>query len=219
MDYTLETLKDILRKRLQDQEFDGDTLTIFLNQSLNEILGEDKYPFMQRIDEYYVDEVDGEISLPPGYGGTFFLYAKKPKQPREELKFISPDEFFHKNKAEQMVYTSYGGTLYYRLRQGPHGEDCLCDDYKIVHLYLENPLPLKKDSDRTPIPPEYIEALILGALSRAEQLRDNFDYAQIYQNQQDTILTNMKLRYGPGNLTAQNTAKLPYFGGYADDRI
>ena len=217
MDYTLETLKDILRKRLQDEEFDGDTLTIFLNQSLNEILGEDKYPFMQRIDEYTAEPA-GEINLPMCYGGTFYLYAKKAKQPREELTFISPEEFFDKTNTRQMVYTTFANTLFYKLRIGPHGEDCACDDYTIMHLYLENPLPLKNDSDHTPIPPQYIEALILGALYRAEQLRDNFDYAQIYQNQQDQILTNMKLRYGPGNLTAQNTAKVPYFGGYADDR-
>lgn len=216
MNYTLENLKDILRKRLQDEEFDGDTLTMFLNESLNEILGEDKYPFMQRIDEY-IAEPSGEINLPLGYGGTFYLYAKKPKQPREELRFISPEDFFKKPKDAAMVYTTFANTLFYKLRKA-HDDDCVCQDYKIIHLYLENPRPLVKDKDITPIPPQYIEALILGAMYRAEQLRDNFDYAQIYQNQQEQILTNMKLRYGPGNLTAQNRARLPYYGGYADDR-
>ena len=211
--YTLETLKDILRKRLQDEEFDGDTLTIFLNESLNEILGEDKYPFMQRIDHYTADE-KGEIFLPLGYGGTFFIYARKEKEPRQELKYISPEEYFHKTKRLTFVYTVFANTIFYRLRNDP-------DDtgFEITHLYLANPLPLVKDTDITPIPPQYIEALVLGAMARAEEIRDNFDFAQIYRNQQDQILTNMKLRYGPGNLTAQNTAKLPYFGGYADDRI
>jgi hypothetical protein len=55
-------------------------------------------------------------------------------------------------------------------------------------------------------------------MARAEEVRDNFDYSQLYRNQQDQILTNMKLRYGPGNLSAKNRAELPYFGGYADDR-
>lgn len=212
MDYTLATLKDILRKRLQDEEFDGDTLTMFLNQSLNEILGEDKYPFMQRIDKYTADD-HGEVSLPPFYAGTFYIYATKDKQPRRELNFISPEEYFENTKHHQMVYTVFANTLFYRISKDTDGEG-----YEVTHLYLTNPLPLVKDTDRTPIPPQFIEALILGALYRAEQLRDNFDYAQIYQNQQDQILTNMKLRYGPGNLTAQNRAKLPYFGGYADDR-
>ena len=189
--YTLTTLKDILRKRLQDEEFDGDTLTIFLNESLNEILGEDKYPFMQRIDKYVAEE----------------------KEPRQELNYISPEEFFEHTKRHTFVYTTFANTLFYRLREDP--EDT---GFTITHLYLANPLPLVKDTDITPIPPQYIEALVLGAMARAEEIRDNFDFAQIYRNQQDQILTNMKLRYGPGNLTAQDQAKLPYFGGYADVR-
>ena len=213
MNYTLENLISILRKRLQDEEFDSDTLTIFLNESLNEILGEDKYPFMQRIDRYTADE-KGEIFLPLGYGGTFYIYARKEKEPRQELKYISPEEYFNNTKAHTFVYTIFANTIFYRLRNDP-------DDtgFDILHLYLANPLPLVKSTDITPIPPQYIEALILGAMARAEEIRDNFDFAQIYRNQQDQILTNMKLRYGPGNLTAQNTAKLPYFGGYADGRI
>ena len=213
MNYTLENLIGILRKRLQDEEFDSDTLTIFLNESLNEILGEDKYPFMQRIDRYTADE-KGEIFLPLGYGGTFYIYARKEKEPRQELKYISPEEYFNNTKAHTFVYTVFANTIFYRLRNDP-------DDtgFEILHLYLANPLPLVKSTDITPIPPQYIEALILGAMARAEEIRDNFDFAQIYRNQQDQILTNMKLRYGPGNLTAQNTARLPYFGGYADGRI
>ena len=213
MNYTLENLIGILRKRLQDEEFDSDTLTIFLNESLNEILGEDKYPFMQRIDRYTADE-KGEIFLPLGYGGTFYIYARKEKEPRQELKYISPEEYFNNTKAHTFVYTVFANTIFYRLRNDP-------DDtgFEILHLYLANPLPLVKSTDITPLPPQYIEALILGAMARAEEIRDNFDFAQIYRNQQDQILTNMKLRYGPGNLTAQNTARLPYFGGYADGRI
>lgn len=212
MDYTLETLIGILRRRLQDEEFDAETLRIFLNESLNEILGEDKYPFMQRIDKYIADE-KGEISFPIGYAGTFYIYAKKEHEPREKLEYISPEEYFENTKRHTFVYTTFANTIFYRLRNDP-------DDtgFEVTHLYLINPLPLVKDTDRTPIPPQYIEALVLGAMARAEEIRDNFDFAQIYRNQQDQILTNMKLRYGPGNLTAQNTAKLPYFGGYADGR-
>ena len=213
MDYTLENLIGILRKRLQDEEFDAETLRIFLNESLNEILGEDKYPFMQRIDHYTADE-KGEISLPLGYAGTFYIYAKKEHEPREKLKYISPEEYFENTKRHTFVYTIFANTIFYRLRNDP-------DDtgFDITHLYLANPLPLVKDTDITPIPPQYIEALVLGAMVRAEEIRDNFDFAQIYRNEQDQILTNMKVRYSTGNLTAESRAKLPYFGGYADGRI
>lgn len=213
MNYTLENLIEILRKRLQDEEFDQSTLTIFLNESLNEILGEDKYPFMQRIDKYTA-EPQGEISLPPAYAGTFYIFATKNKDPRQELRYIAPDDFFNHTVEPSFVYTTFANTIFYRLAKG-----CKYDEYEITHLYLENPRPLVKPTDRPQIPPQYMEALVLGALARAEEIRDNYDYAQLYRNQQDQILTNMKLRYGPGNLTAQNRARLPFNEGRYYDNI
>ena len=212
MDYTLDNLISILRKRLQDEEFDGDTLTIFLNDSQNEILGEDKYPFMQRIEEY-TDESHGSALLPPPYAGTFYIYAKQDKEPRQELKYISPEDFFKNTKAHTFVYTVFANQLFWQLRKDPEDKG-----FTVTHLYLVNPLPLTNSTDRPVIPPQYMEALILGALARAEEVRDNYDYAQLYRNQQDQLLTNMKLRYGPGNLSVKNRAKLPFFGGYCDGR-
>ena len=213
MDYTLENLKNILRKRLQDEEFDGVLLTQFLNDSLNEILGEDKYPFMQRIDRYTADS-HGEISLPPAYAGTFYIYANKEHEPRQELKYIEPEIFFEKTKQHTLVYTVFANTLFYRIYKDSDGEG-----FTVTHLYLENSRPLVNDTDRPQIPPQFMEALILGAMSRVEEVRDNFDFSQIFRNQQDQILTNMKLRFGPGNLTAKNRAVLPYYGGYYNDNL
>lgn len=212
MDYTLTNLIGILRRRLQDEEFDAETLKIFLNDSLNEILGEDKYPFMQRIDKYLAEPY-GELSLPPAYAGTYFIYAKRCKEPRQELQYIEPELFFTNTQKHTFVYTVFANTLFYRLAKGDD-----CDGFEITHLYLINPRPLVKDTDKPPIPAQYMEALVLGAMARAEEYRDNFDYAQVYRNQQDQILTNMKLRYGPGNLTGQNQAVLP-FGRYYNGRI
>lgn len=212
MDYTLENLIEILRKRLQDEDFDSTILTLYLNESMNEILGEDKYPFMQRIDKYTAED-HGEISLMPDYAGTFYIYAKQGKEPREEVKYIAPEEFFKDTKKRTFVYTTFANTLFYRLREDPEEIG-----FDVTHLYLTNPRPLVNLTDRPPIPPQYMEALTLGALARAEQIRDNFDFAQIYENKQDQILTNMKLRYSSGNLTAENRAKLPLDGGLYDDR-
>lgn len=213
MDYTLENLIEVLRKRLQDEEFDSDLLTIFLNESMNEILGEDKYPFMQRIDNYTADAC-GEINLPPAYAGTFYIYARKDNEPRQELVYIEPELFFRDTRKHTFVYTTFANTLFYRLR-----EDTDNEGFDITHLYLENPMPLKKNTDRPPIPPQFMEGLVLGALARAEQMRDNFDFAQIYENKQDQILTNMKVRLSNGNLTAENRARLPLNGGIYNANI
>lgn len=213
MDYTLENLIEILRKRLQDEEFDSNLLTIFLNESQNEILGEDKYPFMQRIDKYTAED-HGRISLPPEYAGTFYIYAKQGKDPREELEYIAPELYFENTKRHTFVYTIFANTLFYRLR--PDEKEI---GFDVTHLYLTNPLPMVNTGDRPAIPPQYMEALVLGALARAEQIRDNFDFAQIYENKQDQILTNMKVRYSNGNLTAENRARLPLSGGLYNAHI
>lgn len=213
MNYTLDNLIGILRSRLQDEEFDSTILTTFLNDSMNEILGEDKYPFMQRIDKYTA-ESHGEINLPPQYAGTFYIYAKQGKEPRQELQYIEPELFFENTKKRTFVYTTFANTLFYRIRPDENDEG-----FDITHLYLENPRPLVNLTDRPPIPPQFMEALILGALARAEQLRDNFDFAQIYENKQDQLLTNMKVRLSGGNLTAENRARLPLDGGLYNAHI
>lgn len=213
MNYTLENLIEILRKRLQDEEFDETILTTFLNESMNEILGEDKYPFMQRIDKYTAESY-GEISLPPDYAGTFYIYATQKKQPREELQYIEPELFFQNTDQYTYTYTVFANTLFYRIKEDP--EDI---GFDVMHLYLANPLPLVRPTDRPPIPPQFMEALVLGALARAEQIRDNFDFAQIYENKQDQILTNMKVRFSNGNLTAENRARLTFNGGLYDATV
>ena len=213
MDYTLENLIEILRKRLQDEEFDQNILSIFLNESMNEILGEDKYPFMQRIDKYTAESY-GELSLPPDYAGTYYIYAKQGKNPREEVKYLPPEIFFEDTKKHTFTYTVFANTMFYRLREDPEEIG-----FDVTHLYLANPRPLVNATDRPPFPPQYMEALVLGAMARAEQLRDNFDFAQLYENKQDQLLTNLKVRYSTGNLTAENRAMLPLDGGLYNAHI
>lgn len=215
MNYTLDKLISVLRKRLQDDEFSKELLTQFLNDSQNEILGEDKYPFMQRIDTY-IAEKGGTIDLPLGYASTFFLFANKDGQPRFKLKYISPQDFFFNTDAHTLCWTKFANKIFYRIYEDKESNE---PGFTITHLYLIEPKPMVEDDDMPMIPSQYVEALILGALSRAEETRDNFDYAIIYQNKQDVLLTNMKLRYGPNNVTASNTARLPFYGGSNYDRI
>ena len=208
MDYTLENLVKLIRRRLKDEEYDEDDLKSFITLAQAEILGEDKYPFMQRSEEYSATG-QGELGLPFDYDATFQILVRKGEETSwTPLHYVAPTEYFA--NAGGYCYTTFDNTVYYRI----NGQD---DNFTVKHLYLAHPMPLTKDTDRTCIPPEYIEALLLGVLYRAEQQRDNFDYAQIYQNQQDQILTNMKMRYGQGNLSVENRAKVNFGGAYGSN--
>jgi hypothetical protein len=64
-------------------------------------------------------------------------------------------------------------------------------------------------TDKPVIPAEYGEALVLRALARCEQIRDNYDFAAIYENKADEILVNMNERYCPRQQQEANRAKMP----------
>ena len=126
------------------------------------------------------------------------------------LKYMPAQDFLAMDKksgVKNYYYTVFSGQILYNLPEIGDNED---DDYYEVTLYyLAKPLPLSESTDIPVIPYEFGEILVMGALARAERLRDNFDYAAIYENKYDELVTNMKLRYCPRQLTGENRAKLP----------
>lgn len=210
MAYTLEKLVDLLRRRLKDEEYDEDTLIDFINAAQDEILGETKYSFMEGLDCYDADP-KGSVSLPFDYAATIEILAETDKKYTRPLEYLPPQEYLKTDRARRyFVWTVIGRDLYYCLPVEKDQDTGCIDTYKLKHLYLKKQKKMVKDTDKATIPDDYIEALVLGALARAEQQRDNFDYAQIYKNQQDDLLVNMKLRYGPKNLNVDNRARLAF---------
>lgn len=213
MTSTLENLIAILRRRLKDQEFDEDSCKEYINDSQNEILMDTKWPFLERIDVYDTTP-DGIISLPFDWEQTINLFAKSDHFTRP-LRYVKAEDFFADGHAPRFnVYCVFGRELYYRLPERTEEDNDYNELYRIKHLYMAKPRKLKKASDKPILPDEFEEALVLGALSRAERERDNFDYAQIYKNQQDELLTNLKLRYGTGQLNMANRSSLNWHQPY-----
>lgn len=213
MTSTLENLITILRRRLKDQEFDGDSLKEYINNSQDEILMDTKWPFLERIDIYDTTP-DGIISLPFDWEQTINLFAKSDHFTRP-LKYVKAEDFFADGHSPRFyVYCVFGRELYYRVPDPRDDEAGFGELYRIKHFYMAKPRRLKKMSDKPVLPDEFEEALVLGALARAERERDNFDYAQIYENQKDALLTNLKLRYGTGQLNMANRSNLNWHQPY-----
>jgi hypothetical protein len=207
MTSTLENLIAILRRRLKDEEFDDNSLTEYLNDSQNEILMDTKWPFLEMIDVYDADET-GTINLPWNYEATINIFAKSNHFTRP-LRYMKFEDFFSDaNAGKFWVYCVFGRELYYRLPEIKETDADYGELYRIKHFYMARPKKLVKSSDRPTLPDEFEEVLILGALARAERERDNFDYAQIFMNQREELLTNLKLRYGTGQLNMANRSNL-----------
>lgn len=208
--YTFAQLVDRVKTRLKDAEYSEEDIKEFINDAYFEVLGEDRYTFNEKI--YKATSTgSSELYVPSDYASLIHFTATD-KNGRTTLKYKAPRDYFDSPKDSAnnyYCYTVFGEHLIYSLPT--ISEEMVTDEdfYALNLYYLAKPLLLLNDNDKPVIPREYSEIVVLGALARAEQLRDNFDYAQIYENKKEDLVINMKQRYCPRQMDCGNRAKLP----------
>lgn len=210
--YNLGGLIARIKTKLDDQEFPDETITQFLNDAYFDVLGDEEYQFLEKIYKAYSQGSD-ILPLPSNFQSLFTLVAKG-DQGLMPLEYMPKEDFFALAKDDSRKnykYTIFGNQLFYGLPniendKTPNGDDKF---YELSLYYLAKPRAMVSEIDKPLIPAEFGEILVLGALARCEQRRDNFDYAGIYEAKMDELVTNMKLRYCPRQLTNANRAKLP----------
>ena len=205
--YTFLNLVKRVKTRLNDEEFSDDIIKEFINEAQFEILGEDKHTFLEKVDEFDISPSETELDLPRDYQSTFIIFVVGKDENKNQLDYVPYEEFFDSNIPNR--YTIFSNKILYKLVDNSDNPKCWKNSITIQHLYLAKPTEMVEDDDEPVLPYEYSEALIYSALSRAERLRDNFDYAQIYENKAETIITNLKTRYGMRQMKLKNRARLP----------
>ena len=153
------------------------------------------------------------LLLPPDFQSVITMTAKIDENvwPFEYMDYKDFLNMKKENGLKNYRFTVFGGKVFYNVPDVSEEVDENGDEkfYEITLYYLAKPLPLVNPTDVPIIPYEFGEALIMGALARAERLRDNFDYAAISDNKYDELITNMKLRYCPRQASGENRAHLP----------
>lgn len=207
--YNLTSLIERVKMRLKDVDYSEDDIAQFINDAYFEYLGEDRYTFLERAYECTATE-GGIVALPHNFQTLIHITATNQDNTRS-LEYLAPKEFMALPKGDgrkMYRYTIFGGKLFVELPSVDFdGDEDLF--YQLNLYYLAKPVTLEDDTECILFPREYSEILILGALKRAEQLRDNFDYAQIYENSANEMLINMKQRYCPRQMDGGNRAHLP----------
>lgn len=210
--YNLSGLINRIKVRLDDEEYPETTIVQFLNDALFDALGEAHYQFLEKI---YVatTQQSGVLPLPPDYQTLITMTAKIDNEvwPFEYLDYKDFLNLSREDGRKNYRFTVFGGKLLYNVPDVSSDVDEDGDEkfYELNLYYLAKPLPLAELTDVPIIPFEFGEVLVMGALARAERLRDNFDYAAIYENKYDELVTNMKLRYCPRQASYENRAHLP----------
>lgn len=211
--YNLGGLVNRVKARLKDADYSESDITQFINDAYFEVLGEAHYQFLEK---YYESATQGAgfLLLPPDFQTTVHLTASKGENYVQPLVYLDSRDYFNAAPGSALNnyrYTIFGGRLLYALPDISEDLDADGEEqfYTLRLYYLAKPVVMVQTTDKPLIPAEYGEILVLMALARAEQLRDNFDFAMIYQNKADELITNMKLRYNPRQLEGENRARLP----------
>ena len=212
--YNLSGLTERIKARLKDAEYSDSDIAQFINDAQFEILGDTAYQFLEKIYRATTQN-GGPLLLPPDYQTLIHLTAKLDGN-KHALRYLPSRVFFDSSRdasVKAYTYTIFGNQLFYALPDVSDDEDADGDEkfYTLDLYYLAKPKMLVNPTDKPVIPYEYGEALVLLAQARAEQLRDNFDYAQIYENKADDLITSMKERYCPRQLEGGNRANLPVY--------
>ena len=210
-DYNLENLVAIVKDELQDESYDDNRIVRYLNQTYLETFGELPYNFFEKT--YSYETIDsGELEVPNDFQTMIRLVVERDKM-KMPLHYVAPSKYFAEYDGMKVYqYTVIGNSVHYKL---PTDFDCDHDDnvpdnyYTLKMYYVAKPVKLVNQTDVPLIPSEYSEILILGAMARAERRRGNYDFAQIYDNQKNELITNMAMRYGPRQLNGENRALPP----------
>ena len=210
--YSAPKRSHVIKARLDDEEYPEATITQFLNDALFDALGEAHYQFLEKIYDASTQS-SGVLPLPCNYQ-TFITMTATIDKNIWPFEYMDYKDFLNMKKDDgrkNYRFTIFGNKLLYTVPDVSDETDDNGDEkfYRIMLYYLAKPLPLVNSEDVPIIPYEFGEILVMGALARAERLRDNFDYAAIYENKYDELVTNMKLRYCPRQISNENRAKLP----------
>lgn len=210
--YNLGGLVGRIKTRLDDEEYPDTTIVQFLNDALFDALGEAHYQFLEKMYVATTQQPSG-LLLPRDFQTAITMTAKMDKNvwPFEYMDYKDFFNMSRENGMKNYRYTIFGGQLFYNVPDVSEDVENGDDErfYELTLYYLAKPLPMVELTDVPIIPYEFGEILVMGALARAERLRDNFDYAAIYENKYDELVTNLKLRYCPRQASYENRAHLP----------
>lgn len=195
MAYNLGTVRTRVEQKLDDESFGTTKLNQFINDGQRDILNTRRFTFM---------ETEGTPTTTAS-SSTLSNYPTDVQTPLS-LRIVSPI-----NYATLLTYVEYedfdesipnqalaGDNIpqYWRIFNGSIEVYPTADDtYTLKLKYIKNPTELVDDSDVPEIPESFGEILVLAAYKRALEHNDDYDQAQLIQQQIDVQIDTMDERY------------------------
>lgn len=198
MSYNLESIRNKVKSRIQDQDFDNNLINDFINDEQREIFAYYDLPFNRATTTNLVTTGTHEIPLPTGHQKTKALNIIAPESYDTELsEFYLPYNRFQEMFRPPQFYTNNQlrwWTIYNTSIIFCNNAD---QDYTIQHDYLVAPTELVNNEDVPQIPEAYGEILVLGAMIRCHELNEDNDIATYQLAKKNMLVQAMLKRVSP----------------------
>jgi hypothetical protein len=211
MAYDLEGVRDRVRNRLDDDDFEQEYLDRAINYAQREITNKNKLNFLEATTTLTLNEGDYLISLPTDFHEYLFLRLLTPAELRSDLtkRYVDYEDFVATyvdpslNTPSQPYYWSdYAQQI---TLSAPADQD-----YTFRLDYQRASATLTDDTDIPDLPEEFGELLEIGAYMRIAKREDDYDVKSQEERDYTRLLTDLKSVYGrkkgPGGLRRMRVA-------------
>lgn len=214
MAYDLAYLRERVKNKLDDDDFDSNLIDVFLNDTQREILNTYELPFNEStfsgtltVGEHSFD-LDATTVL---FQRILSLRITAPSDteidltenfiPYREFRKLHPDPTISDNRKPH-DWTIFGNKIYFSTP--------IDQAYTMDMDFVEGAATMEDDTDAPVVPEEFQETLILGAYIRALERNDDNDIAEYQRTKRggyvDQVAT-MVNRYSPSQTAVQTVMR------------
>jgi hypothetical protein len=209
---TLSEIRTLVRQKLDDDQFDGDSIDRAINDYQRDLVNRHKFTFMESTDTTSVGLNSATMDLPDDFQQMLSLVRTSSPAGLITKNRIDYDNFMqlYPTYATNPInlpnmWTTYGGQV--RFSNPANGNYNFQLDYLAAAPYLT------QDTDICVVPDEFTEVVVQGALNRIFKIDDDYDIA----NNERPDLTALEIalisRYGRGMNVAGPKRMMTSFRG------
>lgn len=200
MAYTAGGLTSRVQARIRDTGFSSSTTLDLINDAINDVFNEYRFPFMQTSTTFTLAANTADITngadLPTNYVQALNLTLTTAGY-EKNLPFVTLDQIeeMYPDPTDTSRYPANVPNVAYYANGTINVFPVPNSAYTVKLTYYKKPTELVADADVPELPSEFAELIILGAAYRALQIKDNYDQAGVLQNKFDEILQKLAVKY------------------------
>lgn len=198
MAYNLETIRNKVKSRIQDQDFDNTLINDFINDEQRELFAYYDLPFNRAVTTLLITSGTHEVALPDGLQKVKTLNVIAPENYDSELSewYIPYNRFSEYFRPQD--FTSDTQLRYWTINNGKLIFSNNADqNYTLEMTYLKAPTELVNNEDVPALPEAYGEILVLGGMIRCHEINEDNDIAAYQMQKKNQLVQAMLKRNSP----------------------